>query len=79
MTRFFKAALGRADLALTVRFHDLPYAGAMLMVDGGMDEERVHPLGHRTIAITLDLHTHAVRALDDQAAERRQQALRRSI
>jgi len=34
-------------------------------------------LGHRTIAITLDLYTHAVQSLDQQAAEAMQTVLRR--
>lgn len=35
-------------------------------------------LGHSTIAITLDLYTHAIRSLDDQAVERIAAALRRA-
>ncbi len=71
VSRKFKRALARAGLSNSVRFHDLRHASATAMLAAG-----VHPkaaserLGHSTIAITMDLYSHALQELDDQAAER---------
>jgi integrase len=76
--RAFKLALERAGLPQRIRVHDLRHAAATLMLAAG-----VHPkiaserLGHSNIGITLDLYTHSVRTLDEEAAEQMQQVLRR--
>lgn len=54
-----------------IRFHDLRHTNATLGLAAG-----VHPkvmserLGHTSIAITLDLYSHAIPALDADAADR---------
>jgi integrase len=71
VSRKFKRALERAGLRDGVRFHDLRHASATAMLAAG-----VHPkaaserLGHSTIAITMDLYSHALQELDDAAAEK---------
>ena len=79
VTRSFKAALKRAGLPESIRFHDLRHAAATLMLAAGVDAKTASArLGHSNMIITLDLYTHAVRSLDDQAAARIAAALRRA-
>jgi integrase len=78
--RFFKAALKRAGLPQTIRFHDLRHAAATLMLASGVDQKTAASrLGHSTIRLTMDLYTHAVQALDVDAAERMQRLLRGTV
>lgn len=77
---FFKAALKRAELSESVRFHDLRLATATLMLAAGVDAKSASQrLGHSTITTTSELYTHVVQALDDQAAEPMQPAMRGAI
>ena len=47
------------------------------MLVGGVDQKTASArLGHSTIRLTADLYTHTVKALDADAAERMQRALR---
>ena len=77
--RRFKAALARAGLPTTVRFHDLRHAHATTLLAAG-----VHPkvaserLGHSSVMLTLDTYSHAVEGLDEDAAEKLQQELERA-
>jgi integrase len=74
----FRTALKRAEITTPMRFHDLRHAAATLMLAAGVDAKTASTrLGHSTIAITMDLYTHAVQALDDHAANAMQDALRR--
>lgn len=69
--RAFKLALGRADLAPTVRFHDLRHAAATLLLQAGVHPKVVSErLGHSTITLTLDTYSHVIPALDADAANR---------
>jgi integrase len=76
VSKRFKTALARVNLPRETRVHDLRHFAATLMLAAG-----VHPkvaserLGHSTIAITLDLYTHAVEGLDRDAAEKMQEAM----
>lgn len=53
------------------RFHDLRYLYATLLM-----EQHVHPkifqerLGHQTFIITLDLYTHTIPTMQNEAAEK---------
>ena len=59
VTRLFKAALKRAGLRESVRFHDLRHAAATLMIEAGVDTKIASArLGHSTTAITQDLYQH---------------------
>jgi integrase len=50
------------------------------MLAAGVDQKTASArLGHSTIRLTMDLYTYAVRALDAEAAERMQRALRGSV
>ena len=75
--RLFKAALKRAGLLETVRFHDLRHAAATLLVAAGVDYKTASArLGRSNAKITLQIYAHAVQALDLDAAERMQRAIR---
>lgn len=63
-----------------MRFHDLRYTAATLMLGLG-----VHPkvasemLGHSTIAVTLDLYSHVTKTMQRQAALAMEAVLRREL
>jgi integrase len=63
-----------------VRFHDLRHSHATQLLASG-----VHPkiaqerLGHSSISVTLDLYSHAVESLQDEAATRVDAALGRAL
>jgi integrase len=63
-----------------VRFHDLRHSHATQLLASG-----IHPkiaqerLGHSSISVTLDLYSHAVETLQDEAASRVDAALGRAL
>ncbi|MAU97254.1 MAG: site-specific integrase [Fulvimarina sp.] len=63
-----------------IRFHDLRHSHATQMLAAG-----VHPkiaqerLGHSTIAITLDLYSHVMPGMQEDAAEQVDAAIRRAV
>ena len=75
--RAFQRILKKAGLRHQ-RFHDMRHANATLMLIEG-----VHPrvvaemLGHSKIAITMDLYSHVIPALQDDAVARIDAALRK--
>jgi integrase len=53
-----------------IRLHDLRHSYATLALKAGVHPKVVSErLGHSTIAITLDLHSHVAQGLDADAAE----------
>jgi len=78
VTRAFKAALARAELLATVRFHDLRHAAATTMLSAGVHlKVASERLGHSNVGITGDLYMHAVPGLEADAAAKMQGAIRR--
>ncbi len=69
LSRSYGAALKKAEIPV-IRFHDLRHTAASLLLS-----QNVHPkvvqemLGHATIAITLDLYSHVVPDLQNEAVE----------
>jgi integrase len=54
-----------------IRVHDLRHTWATLALEAGVHPKVVQErLGHSSIAITLDLYSHVVPAMDSDAAER---------
>jgi integrase len=75
--RAFKAALERAGLPGSIRFHDLRHAHATLMLRAGVPLKIASGrLGHSGITITGDLYQHVASDMDRDAAERAAQAFR---
>lgn len=67
-TTVFKAAVAKAGLPL-MRFHDLRHTAATLMLGSGIHPKVVSEmLGHSTVTLTLDVYSHYIPVLHDQAA-----------
>jgi integrase len=68
VTRAFTRHVLAADLPI-IRLHDLRHTHATLALAAGVHPKIVQErLGHANIAITLDTYSHAVPALEEQAA-----------
>ncbi len=79
LSKAFRALIVRTGLRL-VRFHDLRHTHATQLL-----RQSVHPkvvaerLGHSTITITLDTYSHVLPGLQEEAAQRLDQVLRRAV
>ena len=79
LTHAFQIFLGKRNLQ-RVRLHDLRHTHATQMLKSG-----VHPkvaqerLGHSSVAITLDLYSHVMPGMQDEAAQRVDLAIRAAI
>jgi integrase len=69
--RSFKPLLERAGLPRTFRFHDLRHTFATLMAScGGHSTVVQEMLGHATVNITLDLYSHVLPDMQEDAVDR---------
>ena len=79
LTHAWKQILGRTKLP-RMRFHDLRHAHATHLLSNG-----VHPkvaserLGHSHVGITLDLYSHVLPGMQEDAAARVDEALRQEL
>ena len=70
VSRGFAQAIAAAKLP-QIRLHDLRHTHATLALQAGIHPKVVSErLGHATIAITLDTYSHAIPAMQEEAAER---------
>lgn len=70
MTRWFEAHARASGLPL-IRLHDLRHTHATLALQAGVHAKVVQErLGHSSISITLDTYSHAIPAMQEDAAER---------
>jgi len=70
--RHFLPLLAKADLP-RVRFHDLRHTSATLLLSQGAHPKVVQErLGHSTIAVTLDVYSHVLPTMQQQAADQLQ-------
>jgi len=70
ISRFFRQAVKRSKLP-AIRLHDLRHTHATLALRAGIHPKVVSErLGHATIAITLDTYSHAIPAMQEEAAVR---------
>lgn len=70
ISRLFRAAVKNARLPV-IRLHDLRHTHATLALRAGIHPKVVSErLGHATIAITLDTYSHAIPAMQEEAAAR---------
>ena len=68
VTRYFRQAVKRSMLP-AIRLHDLRHTHATLALQAGIHPKVVSErLGHATISITLDTYSHAVPAMQEEAA-----------
>ena len=70
VSRFFRQAVRRAMLP-EIRLHDLRHTHATLALRAGIHPKVVSErLGHATVSITLDTYSHAIPAMQEEAAAR---------
>ena len=68
MTRYFRRAV-KLSLLPTIRLHDLRHTHATLALQAGIHPKVVSErLGHATVSITLDTYSHAIPAMQEEAA-----------
>lgn len=74
--RSFAAALRKAKLPPTTRFHDLRHTAATLMILNGINVKAVSvTLGHSNIGTTLNIYSHFLPEMAEQRAEVMQRVL----
>ena len=70
VSRSFEQALTEAKLP-RIRLHDLRHTHATLALQAGIHPKVVSErLGHATVSITLDTYSHAIPAMQEEAAEK---------
>ena len=70
VSRYFRQAVREAKLP-TIRPHDLRHTHATLALRAGIHPKIVSErLGHATVSITLDTYSHAIPAMQEEAAVR---------
>ncbi|HEY5179293.1 MAG TPA: site-specific integrase, partial [Dermatophilaceae bacterium] len=68
VTRYFRQAV-KMSMLPPIRLHDLRHTHATLALQAGIHPKVVSErLGHATIAITLDTYSHAIPAMQEEAA-----------
>ena len=68
MTRYFRQAVKRSLLP-SIRLYDLRHTHATLALQAGIHPKVVSErLGHATVSITLDTYSHAIPAMQEEAA-----------
>ncbi len=68
VTRYFRIAVKKALLP-KIRLHDLRHTHATLALRAGIHPKVVSErLGHATVSITLDTYSHAIPAMQQEAA-----------
>lgn len=71
LTHQFTYLMGRSPDLPRLRFHDLRHSHAtQLLIEGIHPKVVQERLGHSSIAITLDLYSHVVGTLQEDAAAR---------
>jgi integrase len=74
--RSFAPLLERAGLSGTVTFHGLRHTCATLMLKGGIHAKVVQEmLGHADIALTLNVYSHVLPNMQEEAARRMDELL----
>jgi len=68
VSRYFRQAV-KMSMLPTIRLHDLRHTHATLALQAGIHPKVVSErLGHATISITLDTYSHAIPAMQEEAA-----------
>jgi integrase len=79
LARSFKALLKEAGLP-EIRFHDLRHTAATLMLQQGVHPKVVQErLGHSQISLTLDIYSHVLPTMQEEAARKLDSLLEASV
>jgi integrase len=79
LVRSFKALLKEAGLP-EIRFHDLRHTAATLMLQQGVHPKIVQErLGHSQISLTLDIYSHVLPTMQEEAARKLDRLLEASV
>lgn len=71
ITRAFKKALKDADIRTSIRLYDLRHTTATLLLQAGINPKVVSErLGHSTIVLTLDVYSHVLPNMQQDASEK---------
>ena len=74
--RSFKPLLKKAGLPYTIRFHDLRHTYATLLCSTNVNPKVVQEmLGHANISQTMDIYSHVLPNMQDEAAAARESPL----
>jgi integrase len=76
--RDYKALLTKAELPLTLRFHDLRHSAASLLLAQGVHPRAIMELlGHSSITVTMNVYGHVMPAMMREAADKMELVLGR--
>ncbi|MDQ3132781.1 MAG: tyrosine-type recombinase/integrase [Acidobacteriota bacterium] len=76
VTRAFKKALERAGIRTSIRLYDLRHTTATLLLQAGVNPKIVSErLGHSTIVLTLDVYSHVLPSMQENATKRLEKIL----
>lgn len=68
VTRAFKKALEKAKIRTSIRLYDLRHTTATLLLQAGINPKVVSErLGHSTIVLTLDVYSHVLPSMQQEA------------
>ena len=71
LVRTFKGLLEKAGLTKDVRFHDLRHTSASLLLAAGVHPKVISErFGHSGIRVTMDIYSHLVPGLQDEATDK---------
>ncbi len=67
-------------IGLKIRFHDLRHTHASQLLRAGISPKVVSErLGHSTVGITLDVYSHVLPGMQEEAASKVETALRKAM
>jgi integrase len=76
VTRVFKKALKNAGIRTSIRLYDLRHTTATLLLQAGVNPKIVSErLGHSTIVLTLDVYSHVLPTMQQNATEQLEQMI----
>lgn len=79
-TRVFKRVLKRAEIRETIRLYDLRHTTATLLLQAGINPKIVSErLGHSTIMLTMDVYSHVLPNMQQNATEQLEAMIFRKI
>jgi integrase len=68
VTRHFKRILKKAEIRTSIRLYDLRHTTATLLLQAGINPKVVSErLGHATIVLTLDVYSHVLPNMQEEA------------